>query len=104
MGRPRMAVYAAFFCFGTIAGSLVPRMPAFKESLGLTDGQVGLAFLAYAVSAVAGAALARPVKAWGSRRLVQGGTLVILALLLGLAGAPGFGLLAVSVPFLVVVG
>src|SRR5437879_3415492 len=104
MGRPRMAVYAAFFCFGTIAGSLVPRMPAFKESLGLTDGQVGLAFLAYAVSAVAGAALARPVMAWGARRLVQGGTLVILALLIGPAVAPGFGLFAVSFLLLGIVG
>src|SRR5207244_138867 len=96
MGRPRLAVSAAFFCFGTIAGSLVPRMPAFKESLGLTDGQVGLAFLAYAVGAVAGAALARPVMAWGARRLVRGGTLVILALLIGPAVAPVFGLFALS--------
>src|SRR2546430_4365704 len=74
MGRPRMAVSAAFFCFGTIAGSLVPRMPAFKESLGLSDGQVGLVFLAYAVGAVAGAALARPVMGWGAPRPVAGGT------------------------------
>ena len=48
---PRWAVSAAFFAFGTVAGSLVPRMPAFKESLHLTDGQVGLAFVVYAVDA-----------------------------------------------------
>ena len=87
---------AALFCFGTIAGSLVPRMPAFKESLGLTDGQVGLTFLVYAVGAVAGAALARPAMAWGARRLVRGGTLILLGLLIGPAVAPGFALFAAS--------
>ena len=79
-------------------------MPAFKESLGLSDGQVGLVFLAYAVGAVSGAALARPVMAWGARRLVRGGTLVILALLIGPAVAPVFGLFALSFFLLGILG
>src|SRR6266851_2117535 len=93
---PRFAVSAAFFCFGTVAGSLVPRMPAFKESLHLTDGQVGLAFVVYAAGAVAGAVLARPVLAGGARRWVRVLTIVMVAALIGPALAPGFAVFAAT--------
>jgi MFS family permease len=89
-------VSAAFFCFGTVAGSLVPRMPAFKESLHLTDGQVGLAFVVYAAGAVAGAVLARPVLAGGARIWVRVLTVVMLAALVGPALAPGFAVFAAT--------
>jgi MFS family permease len=87
---PRWSVSAAFFCFGAVFGSLVPRMPAFKEGLHLTDGQVGLAFVAYAAGAVVGAALARAALARGARTWVRGGTLVMLAALVLPALAPSF--------------
>ena len=92
----RLAVSAAFFCFGTVAGSLVPRMPAFKESLHLSDGQVGLAFVVYAAGAVAGAVLARPILAGGARIWVRVLTVVMLAALIGPALAPGFAVFAAT--------
>ena len=92
----RFAVSAAFFCFGTVAGSLVPRMPAFKESLHLTDGQVGLAFVVYAAGAVAGAVLARPILAGGARIWVRVLTVVMVAALITPALAPGFAVFAAT--------
>lgn len=94
MMSPRWSVSAAFFCFGTVAGSLVPRMPAFKESLHLTDTQVGLAFVVYAVGAVLGSVVGGPVLAYGATRWVRGGTVLMLALLVTPALAPNFVLFA----------
>src|SRR5712692_10542202 len=71
-------------------------MPAFKESLHLTDGQVGLAFVVYAAGAVAGAVLARPVLAGGARRWVRVLTVVMVAALIGPALAPGFAVFAAT--------
>ena len=90
MSQPRFGVSAAFFCFGTVAGSLVPRMPAFKESLQLTDTQVGLAFVVYAIGAVLGSMVGGPVLAFGAKRWVRGGTVAMLALLVTPALAPNF--------------
>ena len=95
---------AAFFCFGTVAGSLVPRMPAFKESLHLTDGQVGLAFVFYAAGAVAGAVLARPILAGGARRWVRALTVLMLGALIIPALAPGFAVFAAAFLLLGVLG
>ena len=72
---------AAFFFFGIAGGSIVPRMPAFKESLNITDGQVGLAFLVYAAGAVGGAALARPLLTRGARAWVRAGTVTLMVAL-----------------------
>ena len=64
-----------------MAGSLVPRMPAFKESLHISDGQIGLSFLVFAVGAVAGTVLARPVLARGARIWVRVLTVALLVAL-----------------------
>ena len=104
MTSKRVAVSGALFCFGAIGGSLIPRLPAFKESLHLSDGQVGLAFLAYAVGAVLGAALARLVLARGARVWVRGATPVICAALIVPALAPDFVLFAASFLLLGVFG
>ena len=96
MGNPRFAVSAAFFCLGTVAGSLVPRMPAFKETLHLSDGQVGLAFVFYAVGAVIGAAVAGPALTRGAAMWVRTGTVVMLGLLITPAAAPGFAVFAAT--------
>lgn len=90
MKEQRFAVSAAFLCFGTVSGSLVPRMPAFKESLHLSDGEVGLAFVVFAVGAVIGAAVAGPVLARGAAIWVRACTVVMLALLITPAAAPTF--------------
>ena len=95
---------AAFFCFGAVAGSLVPRMPAFKESLHLTDGQVGLAFVFFAAGAVAGAVLARPILASGARKWVRVLTVVMVGALITPALAPGFPFFAAAFLLLGVLG
>src|SRR5579864_127949 len=92
----RVAVSAAFFFFGTVAGSLVPRMPAFKESLHLTDGQVGLAFVVYAAGAVVGAVVARPILGGGARIWVRVLTVLLAGALITPALAPGFAAFAAT--------
>jgi len=92
----RFAVSAAFLVFGISAGTLVPRVPALKESLHLSDGQVGLAFLAYAVGAVTGAVVSRFVLSRGASRWVRIGTVAMCAALVTPALAPAFGWLVVT--------
>jgi MFS family permease len=94
--RKRLAVSAAFLFFGLVTGTLIPRVPALKESLHLTDGQVGLAFLAYAVGAVIGAVVSRFVLARGARWWVKAGTLAMCVALVTPGLAPSFVLLAVA--------
>src|SRR5690242_3053897 len=65
-------------------------MPAVKESLQLTDTQVGLAFVVYAIGAVLGSMVGGPVLAFGAKRWVRGGTVAMLALLVTPALAPNF--------------
>lgn len=77
----------------------MPRTPFFKESLGMTDGQVGLAFLVFAVGAVGGAAAARPVLARGARVWVRVLTVALLAALVPTALVHSF--VAFSGTFLV---
>ena len=83
MSRQRLAVSIAFLAFGAVAGSWVPRLPAIKDHLQLSDGQVGYALLAFAVGAVLGAGAARVVLARGARRWVRGGTIALCATLIG---------------------
>ena len=96
MIRDRRAVSVAFLAFGAVMGSWVPRLPALKDHLHLSDGQVGYALVAYAVGAVIGAAIARLVLARGSRAWVRGGTIAICASLLGPAVAGSFTQLVIS--------
>jgi fucose permease len=81
--RERTAVSLAFLLFGVVSGSLVPRLPAFKDHLHLTDGQIGFALLMFAVGAIAGAGLARVVLSRGSRAWVRVFTVVLCVALVG---------------------
>src|SRR5713226_10022825 len=74
IGRQRSAVSVAFLAFGIVGGSVVPRLPALRDHLHLTDAQVGYALLIFAVGAVAGATAARFVLARGARSFVRAGT------------------------------
>jgi len=94
--RERRAVSIAFLAFGAIMGSWVPRLPALKDHLNISDGQVGYALLAVSLGAVIGAGIARIVLGRGSRVWVRGGTIAISASLLGPALAGSFLLLFVS--------
>ena len=82
----------AFLAFGIVSGSIVPRLPALRDHLHLTDAQVGYALLFLAVGAVAGATAARFVLARGARSFVRAGTpaLCVALVTAGLAGRSGF--------------
>ena len=96
MSSGRRAVSIAFLAFGAVSGSWVPRLPAIKDHLHLSDGQVGYALLAFSLGAVIGAAVARTVLGRGARVWVRGGTIAICAALLGPALAGSFALLLIS--------
>ena len=96
MTRQRVAVSAAFLAYGAVSGSWVPRLPAIKEHLRLTDGQLGVALLALAVGAVIGAGAARFALNRGARIWVRGGTVALCALLLAPAAAGEFAELIVA--------
>src|ERR1700687_426808 len=101
MSRQRLAISIAFLSLGAACGRWVPRLPAIKDQLKLTDGQVGLALLAFAAGAVAGAALSRMILARGARRFVRVGTVALCAALVGPGLATGLNTLIAS---LVVMG
>jgi MFS family permease len=92
----RFAVSAAFLFFGITAGTLIPRLPALKENLHLSDGQVGVALLAYAVGAVSGAVASRFVLSRGAASRVRVGTIAACAALVTPALAPAFLWLTVA--------
>ena len=73
----------AFLIFGAIGGTVIPRLPALKEQAHLTDGQVGMSLLGFAVGAVTGAAVARLVIGGGARAWVRAGTVAVSVLLVG---------------------
>jgi len=83
MTRQRRAVSVAFLAFGAVSGSWIPRLPAIKDHLHLSDAQVGYALVLFAVGAVFGATAARLVLAHGARGWVRVGTVAICVALLG---------------------
>ncbi|MFE2018820.1 MFS transporter [Streptomyces sp. NPDC059499] len=69
--RARVATSLLFLLFGTALGCWTSRIPAIKGDLGLGDGLLGLALLAFAVGAIAGMmGLGRLVDRWGSTRVM----------------------------------
>jgi MFS family permease len=93
MRRARVAVSVGFLFFGVTAGSLLPRLPAIKDGLHLSDGQIGFAFLAFAVGAVIAAAGARLLLARGARLPVRIGVFALCVLLIGPGVAPTYTVL-----------
>jgi len=83
MTRQRRAVSVAFLAFGAVSGSWVPRLPAIKDQLHISDAQVGYALVLFAVGAVFGATIARLVLASGARAWVRAGTIAICIALAG---------------------
>ena len=77
IARQRTAVSVAFLAFGVISGSYLPRLPAIKDHLHLSDGQVGFTLLVFAVGAVCGATGARFTLSRGARNFVRAGTLIL---------------------------
>jgi len=83
MTRQRRAVSVAFLAFGAVSGSWVPRLPAIKDQLHISDAQVGYALVLFAVGAVFGATIARLGLAHGARAWVRAGTIAICVALAG---------------------
>jgi MFS family permease len=80
---PRAAVSAAFLIHSTVSGTWAPRLPAIKESLGLSDGELGTALVGLAIGLVVGTRLAgAPVDRFGSRPVMRVGFPLLAATLL----------------------
>jgi MFS family permease len=87
---PRAAVSAAFLIHSTVSGTWAPRLPAIKESLGLSDGELGTALVGLAIGLVVGTRVAGvPIDRFGSRPMMRAGFPLLAATLLlpGLANS-----------------
>ena len=82
--RARVAVALVFALNGLVFASWVSRLPAVREALGLSTGQLGLLLLCVSVGSVLGLPTSGPLVArFGPSRTVLGGaTLVAVGLLL----------------------
>jgi MFS family permease len=79
---PRVAVSAAFLIHSTVSGTWAPRLPAIKESLGLSDGELGTALVGLAIGLLVGTRLAgAPVDRFGSRPVMRAGFPLLAATL-----------------------
>jgi MFS family permease len=84
------AVAASFLIHSTVSGTWAPRLPAIKESLDLSDGELGTALVGLAIGLVVGTRLAGvPVDRFGSRPMMRAGFPLLAGTLLlpGLAGS-----------------
>jgi len=80
--RARVAVSAAFLIHSTVSGTWAPRLPAIKDSLGLSDGELGTALVGLAIGLVIGTRLAgAPVDRFGSRPVMRVGFPLLAATL-----------------------
>jgi fucose permease len=93
----RIAVSALFVVNGAALASVVPRLPAIKESLGLSNGELGLAVAAMPVGGLlAGGFVGFFIARFGSGRTAAvAGTMVGL-LLAGIGIAPTWAALALA--------
>ncbi len=88
LSSPRVAVSAAFLIHATVSGTWAPRLPAIKESLELSDGELGTALVGLAIGLLIGTRVAgAPVDRFGSRPVMRAGFPLLAAtvLLPGLA-------------------
>jgi MFS family permease len=83
LSSPRAAVSAAFLIHSTVSGTWAPRLPAIKESLGLSDGELGTALVGLAIGLVVGTrVVGAPVDRFGSRPVMRVGFPLLAATLL----------------------
>ena len=83
LSSPRVAVAAAFLIHSTVSGTWAPRLPAIKESLGLSDGELGTALVGLAIGLVVGTRVAgAPIDRFGSRPVMRAGFPLLAATLL----------------------
>ena len=95
--RGRVATCLMFVLFGVALGAWTARIPAVKERLGLSDGRLSLALLAFAVGCIMGmAVLGQLVDRYGSTRVMVPTALCEGILLVAPAYAPDLVLLALA--------
>lgn len=92
----RLPVSFSFLAFGITVGGLIPRMPALKDHLHLTDGQVGIALLGVSVGGIIGALLSRFVIGRHGVLGIRAATFVLAVAGVGPALAPSLGLLVAT--------
>ncbi|MGA7203015.1 MAG: MFS transporter [Specibacter sp.] len=91
--RARSAVAALFFTNGALFANLVPRYPAIKETLGLSNAEFGLAVASFPVGALAaGLASGFLIRRFRSSRVAVVGT-VLTAVGIMLAGVAPSGII-----------
>ncbi|MGK5683548.1 MFS transporter [Actinoplanes sp. URMC 104] len=95
--RGRVATSLGFLLFGTALGVWTARIPAIKENLGLGDGRLSLALLAFAAGCIVGmAVLGRLTDRFGSSRVFVPAAILEGVLLVLPGVSPGLALLCVS--------
>lgn len=95
--RGRVAVSLLFLLYGVILGAWTSRIPAVKQGLGLSDGQLSVALLAFAAGAIVGMqTVGRLVDRFGSRQVMLPTALVDGCMLLAPAFAPDLALLVLA--------
>ncbi|BEL03098.1 MFS transporter [Actinoplanes sichuanensis] len=95
--RGRIATSLVFLMFGAALGVWTARIPAVKENLGLTDGRLSIALLAFAAGCITGMALiGRLTDRFGSSRVLVPAALLEGVLLIPPALAGGLVELGVA--------
>jgi MFS transporter len=92
----RAPVSFSFFAFGVTVGGLIPRIPALKDHLRLTDGQVGIALLAISLGGMIGSLLSRLLIRRHAATGVRAGILVLCIAGVGPALAGSLGALVAA--------
>lgn len=91
----RLAVAALFFAHGATAFSVVPRFPAIKDGLGLSNTELGTAVAAMSIGGLlAGGLVGLLVHRFGSARTAVAGACGMLAALAGIGVAGSWAMLA----------
>jgi MFS family permease len=95
--RARAATTAIFFMTGWVYAAWATRIPAIKDELGLSDGELGLAILGLEAGAIVGLPTGGALVARiGSRRALHIGFAIYPTALFGVALAAGIAALAAS--------
>jgi len=96
-GRARVAVALLFLTNGAIFANLLPRYPAIKEALGLSNAEFGIAVASFPLGAlVAGLAAGALIRRFRSSRVAVAGTILTAVGVLAAGVSPQWALLAAA--------
>lgn len=94
--KGRVPVSFTFLAFGITVGGLIPRIPALKDHLHLSDGRVGVALLGISLGGIVGALMSRLVIGRGAARWIRVAIPVLSLAAVGPALAPDLEWLVAS--------